>query len=205
MEIETFTGGVASTNAYLIKCEDSYLAVDAPEGFFSFIQDKTKSLAGLVLTHGHFDHIWDAATIAESYYCPVYYHQDDLPMFENPDIMSSFGLPPGVIKPVKGTHSLDQGDSLDFAPWSFKVLHIPGHSPGHICLYEESQKQLFGGDVLFAGSIGRTDFPGCSHEQLILGIKEKLFVLPSETSVYPGHGPETTIGEEQKHNPFLQD
>ncbi|MEM9444091.1 MAG: MBL fold metallo-hydrolase [Verrucomicrobiota bacterium] len=203
MEIQTYTGGVASTNAYLVKANGGHLAIDAPEGFWGYLKSNVETLLGLVLTHGHYDHIWDASKIIHQFGCPVYYHKADLVMFKNPDIMSGFGLPPGLINPVDVTHALGHDDSLSLSPWNFKVIHAPGHSPGSICFYEASQHILFGGDVLFAGSIGRTDFPGCSHDELIGHIKNKILTLPAKTVVYPGHGPSTSVEVEKNTNPFL--
>jgi glyoxylase-like metal-dependent hydrolase (beta-lactamase superfamily II) len=98
---------------------------------------------------------------------------------------------------------LDQGDSFEVGEHSFQIFHVPGHSPGGICLL--SDKHLFVGDVLFAGSIGRTDLPGGDFDALVSGVRERLFCLPDETIVYPGHGPNTTIGQERRMNPFVGD
>ncbi|MDZ4788289.1 MAG: MBL fold metallo-hydrolase [Blastochloris sp.] len=204
MKIQTYTGGLAETNAYLVEVEGGFLAIDAPEGFLNFLkQEKVKVLA-LVLTHGHWDHMWDAAAIVEWAKCPVYYHQADVPLMTQPEIMKNFGLPVDL-KPVKATRFLDQGDTYSLAPSKFTILHIPGHCLGSICLYEKEAGLIFGGDVLFQGGVGRWDLPGGSQVQLIQGIQKKLMTLPSATVVYPGHGDPTTIGEEKNSNPYLQD
>jgi glyoxylase-like metal-dependent hydrolase (beta-lactamase superfamily II) len=109
--------------------------------------------------------------------------------FPNPPVIESF---------------LSEGDSVEFGDSCFRILHVPGHSPGSVVFYSEKSEIIIVGDVLFNGSIGRTDLPKGNSDTLISGIKEKLFVLPDSTTVFPGHGPETTIGIEKKMNPFLQ-
>jgi glyoxylase-like metal-dependent hydrolase (beta-lactamase superfamily II) len=202
-QISIYTGGLAETNAYFLKLDDGWLAVDAPEGAADAIAENGLTVSALVLTHGHWDHIWDAAAVAGQFNCPVYYHRDDEPLCTNPKIMRSFGLPVDL-PPVRAVKFLAQGDTLAAAPYTFKILHVPGHCPGSICLYEEQHGFLFGGDVLFAGGVGRWDLPGGSEQLLIGGIREKLLPLPAATVVYPGHGPQTTIGEEKSRNPYLR-
>lgn len=203
MQIESYTGGVAQTNAFLLSCDEGVLIIDAPEGLHNFLIQQQKKVCGLFLTHGHFDHIWDASRIKDEFDCPVYYHKEDQPLFSNPQMMNLFGMSLDEIDPVVATKTLDEGDTLEVTPWKFDILHIPGHCPGSICLYEKSQHILFGGDVLFQGSIGRTDLPLCNHEALIDGIRKKLLPLPDKTRIYPGHGSETTILAEKKNNPFI--
>jgi len=124
-------------------------------------------------------------------------------LITHPELMRNFGLPIDL-KPVKATKFLEEGEVFEMAPFCFKILHIPGHCPGSICLYEEKEGLIFGGDVLFEGGVGRWDLPGGSQKQLISGIKGNLLGLPEKTVVYPGHGGVTTIGEEKAHNPYLQ-
>jgi glyoxylase-like metal-dependent hydrolase (beta-lactamase superfamily II) len=107
-------------------------------------------------------------------------------------------------QPPKPARFFREGDKIAFGNTTLEVIHVPGHSPGGVALYNEDEKMLIAGDILFYGSIGRTDLPGGEHELLINGIKEKLLVLDPSTQVFPGHGPETTIGDEIKNNPFLQ-
>ena len=199
--IKTYTGGLAETNAYFLEGKNGWLVIDAPEETADTITDWGLKAGALVLTHGHWDHIWDAADIAERHKCPVFYHQADKILCTQPGIMRDFGLPIDL-KPVQATRYLDQGDTLEFDPWTFKILHIPGHCMGSICLYEEKAGFVFGGDVLFAGAVGRWDLPGGSEKTLLDGIRKKLMTLPDKTIIYPGHGPETAIGMERKTNPF---
>lgn len=200
MEMECFTGGLAQTNGYLLKGEDGWLAVDAPEGFAGFCRGR--KVGALVLTHGHWDHIWDAAALVEEHGCPVYYHADDAPLITRPEVMIAFGLPVRL-RPVAATRHLEEGEVFPWEPWRFQILHVPGHCPGSICLYEAEAGVVFGGDVLFAGGVGRWDLPHGDRDLLLRGIREKLLVLPETVRVLPGHGPETSIGEEKATNPFL--
>ncbi len=198
-----FTGGLAETNAYLLKLQGHLLAIDAPEGFLNFLKTKNLKPHSLLLTHGHWDHIWDAAAIAEWATCPVYYHPDTAFLCLEPDSMLAFGLPK-KIQPVHATQLLDEKNPPPPAWPLAKLLHVPGHCPGSLCLYLPKTHQLFGGDVLFADGVGRWDLPGGSRDLLIAGIQKKILPLPPQTTVYPGHGPTTTVGREASSNPFLQ-
>jgi len=199
----TYTGGLAATNAYVLDLNGHLLAIDAPEGFLDFLKTKKIKPHSLFLTHGHWDHIWDAAAIAEWAACPVYYHPDTAFLCLNPDSMLTFGLPQ-KLKPIRATQTIDD---LNPPPTSWpnsQLLHVPGHCPGSLCLYLPQSNQLFGGDVLFADGVGRWDLPGGSRDLLITGIQKKILPLPPQTTVYPGHGPTTTVGREKLSNPFLQ-
>lgn len=202
MEIKTYTGGLAETHSYIVRGETSWLVIDAPQGVVEFLKQEKIKPSCLVLTHGHWDHIWDAAAIAREFSCPVCYHRDDEMLYTNPDCMRAFGLPV-KLEPVRADRFLTEGDTVELAPWSFRILHVPGHCPGSICLYESKAGVLFGGDVLFEGGVGRWDLPGGSNKILIQNIREKLLSLPDETIVYAGHGDSTTIGKEKKTNPFF--
>lgn len=203
MNILTYTGGLAETNAYFIESSEGWLIVDAPEGALNFAQKKNIRPTALVLTHGHWDHIWDAAKLVKEFECPVFYHQADEILCMQPEHMRSFGLPIRL-DPVAATRFLVQGDTFSHGEWNFHIFHIPGHCPGSICLYEKEAGIVFGGDVLFAGGVGRWDLPGGSKEMLLTGITQQLLTLPDETIVYPGHGPSTTIGEERQTNPYVK-
>jgi hydroxyacylglutathione hydrolase len=202
IELTVYTGGLVATNAYCIKGEKGWLIIDAPEGTADFLTESKMEPTAVVLTHGHWDHIWDASEIAEKFECPVYYHQADEILCMHPEKMKAFGAS-DQIKPIKATKFLSDGEILEHAPYSFQILHVPGHCPGSICLYEKNAGALFGGDVLFEGGVGRWDLPGGSNKTLIDGIREKLLTLPDETIIYPGHGAPTTINIEKKSNPFL--
>jgi hydroxyacylglutathione hydrolase len=202
MEILTYPGGLLETNSYAIKNGAGWLVIDAPEGTIQFLKQSGVKPESLILTHGHWDHMWEAAELAEEFSCPIYYHQADDYLCTNPDIMKVYGLP-HPITPIHATKFLSEGEIFEHGTWKFQIFHVPGHSLGSICLYESSTHVLFGGDVLFPGAVGRWDLPNGSKETLINGIKKKILPLPDDTIVYPGHGWATTIGHEKKTNPYL--
>ena len=168
----------------------------------SFISDNGLRPAMLLNTHCHLDHVFGNKFIAEEYGLTLQVHKHEEAVLQMaPASGLMFNLPfdnyTGELIFLKDRDVISlHGDFL-------QVIEAPGHSPGSICFYCEKQKFIIGGDVLFYQSIGRTDLPGGSHESLIKNIKEKLFVLPAEVKVYPGHGPTTAIGEEMKYNPYL--
>jgi glyoxylase-like metal-dependent hydrolase (beta-lactamase superfamily II) len=160
----------------------------------------------IVNTHGHFDHILANKALKEALGAPVAVpvaiHKSDAGMLTNP--LASFAFMVGAITPMPPADELLQdGQTLTFGDETLTVLHTPGHSPGGISL--AGQGLVFCGDALFRGSIGRTDFPGANHDLLLRSIRTRLLTLPDSTTVYPGHGPATTIGRERLTNPYLQD
>lgn len=203
MKIASYCGGIAATNAYYLP--EARTLVDAPEGALAWIGDNALAVDLLLLTHGHFDHVWDASAIKAATGCRVAYHPDDRPLIMDLGNQARmFGLDldaPGLEPDI----SLGDGAHIEAGPFKFKELHIPGHCPGSICFYCEAEKLVFGGDVLFAGGIGRTDLPGGSTAMLLGGIRKKLLTLPDATWIYPGHGPPTRIGRERESNPFLSE
>lgn len=197
--LEMFTGGALETNAYLIPCPEGNLLIDAPEGAAEAFRDIPISL--LVLTHGHFDHVWDAAEISRNHGCPVAMHATTQEMLADRNLLRRFGLDLEV-EPVPAGMLLKEGRQ-ELLGQSFDIFEVPGHCPGSLCLHSKKNALLFGGDVLFAGGVGRWDLPGGDRELLLEGIRTKLLPLPVETRLYPGHGPATTIGEEKLTNPYL--
>ena len=166
------------------------------------IQDKVLEPEYIVLTHGHFDHVAGLAWAKTEFACPVVMHRGDLSLLHTAaQYAGIFGFL--VEEPPEPDQYVEDGETIQFGNSVISVLHVPGHSPGSICLYAAAAGLLICGDVLFSGSIGRTDLFGGNHDQLIRGIREKLMVLPRETLVWPGHGPKTTIGAEYDTNPFL--
>jgi hydroxyacylglutathione hydrolase len=153
-------------------------------------------------THGHFDHILANRQVMEATHAPLAVHPDDAAMLTNP--LRSFSVFMGNLQPSPpATVLLKEGQVLEIGSIRLTVLHTPGHSPGSISLWYPEQKLVFSGDALFNMGIGRTDFPGGSFKVLAKSIQEQLFTLPDDTVVHPGHGPETTIGFERAHNPFV--
>jgi hydroxyacylglutathione hydrolase len=195
-----FTGGNLETNCYLIPCPEGNILVDAPEGSATAFEQKKVSL--LLLTHGHFDHVWDAASLASRQECPVVMHSVTQDIVNDRNLLRRIGLDLEVT-PVTATSFLSEGQ-ITLLGKTFSIFEVPGHCPGSICLHDSQDGLLYGGDVLFAGGVGRWDLPGGDRDLLIGGIRSKLLALPPETVVLPGHGPSTTIGREKTSNPYLQ-
>jgi hydroxyacylglutathione hydrolase len=195
-----FTGGSLETNSYLIPCPEGNILVDAPEGADAAFEKEKVSM--LLLTHGHFDHVWDAAGLAATQECPVVMHPVTQEIVNDRDLLRRIGLDLEVA-PVAATSLISEGPATLLGK-AFLVLEVPGHCPGSICLYDGQDGFLYGGDVLFAGGVGRWDRPGGDKDLLISGIRSKILTLPPETVVLPGHGPSTTIGRELATNPYLQ-
>ena len=153
-------------------------------------------------THCHFDHIMGVEFIRDEYKIPFMAHRDDAFWIEQAEAKArDFGFEVKPMKPIDAF--LKEGENIKFGNSELEVIHIPGHTPGHVVFYHAASEVLIAGDVLFYGSIGRTDLPGGNHSDLINGIKTKLFKLPDATKVYCGHGPETSLGFEKSTNPFL--
>lgn len=160
-------------------------------------------LVGIWLTHAHLDHINGVVPLSQHYPVPIYgpHQSDEFWIQQLPEITRLYRFPLG--QPFTPTAWLEEGMQLSVGQYIFEVLHIPGHTPGHVVFYCHEEQLLIAGDVLFYESIGRTDFPGSNHQDLILNIHQKLLTLPGNTRVIPGHGPMTTIGHEKQFNPFL--
>lgn len=167
-----------------------------------FIKSKNLKPVKLINTHGHFDHIFGIEQCRKAYNLNWEAHYGDNFWVEGAKEKAAlFGIPIQAVSLAEV--ELHDGDEINFGNSTLKVLHVPGHSPGSVCFYNEKSKILITGDVLFNGSIGRTDLPGGDYFTLINGIKSKLIVLPDDTDVFPGHGPATTIGDEKARNPYL--
>lgn len=212
MKIKTFEFNPLGVNTYLLYDETGEsVVVDAacffPEEYnllLDFLMDNNLVVKHLVNTHLHFDHIFGVNALASRFDLKLQAHRADVVLLENlPLQLQMFGINTETdYRPEIGSF-LEEGDLVSFGNQQLKVLHLPGHSPGSIVLCNEKAKKILVGDVLFNGSIGRTDLLGGSFEQLTEGIRTKLFILPDETEVYPGHGPKTTIGQEREFNPFV--
>nr|WP_279029419.1 MBL fold metallo-hydrolase [Snodgrassella alvi] len=174
------------------------------ERLLSAVSQHQLKLQAIWLTHGHLDHASGVADLTEQQSVPVLgpHQSDNYWLQALPEITANYGFP--VSKPLTPTRWLEDGDELSVGEHKFIVYHIPGHTPGHVVFYNQENNLLIAGDVLFHESIGRTDFPGGNHADLIHGIQSKLLTLPDSTRVLPGHGPMTTIGHEKLHNPYLR-
>lgn len=173
------------------------------EAVDNFIKKNDLTVTHLINTHLHIDHVFGNKHVSDTYDVKPQLHADDMALGSRVKQQAQmFGMPesPENVEPGK---YLKEGDIIHIGNGELKVLHVPGHSPGSIVLYDKKDGFAIVGDVLFQGSIGRTDLPGGNHQQLIEGIKEKLLTLPDDTVIYPGHGPHTTIGDEKRYNPYL--
>ena len=203
---------VAVTNCWVIAPERGGPAViiDAPpdvEGIARLVADLDVVPVALLGTHGHIDHIGGVGAAVGRFSVTAYLHPDDDWLAADPleQVKRLWGVvPPGDYEPPERYEALADGQVLELAGMRFTTLHTPGHTPGHCCFHLESEGLLFSGDQLFAGSIGRTDLPGGSFEDLMRSMQDKVLVLDDGTDVLPGHGPTTTIARERATNPFLQ-
>jgi len=207
MIVETFEAGPVATNGYLVADHRGgrALAIDAPQGAAAAMVEQAREwktpIVYLINTHGHWDHFLDNAELVRRTGAKFGIHRDSAPLLTVPQT-EFFGLDLKV-EPVPPDFFLEEGVPFTVGDLEFEILHCPGHCPGSVVLFERKERAAFVGDVLFAGSIGRTDLPGGDHQTLIAAIRDKLLPLGDEVRVFPGHGPTTTIGEERRSNPFL--
>lgn len=206
-KIRVYSGGPVMCNGYLLEGKDGYVAVDAPEGFADWALSQMPEgavLRHLLLTHQHFDHVQDAARLKQRTGCILHAHSRYSTALTLEDLArGSWGLPLHV-QPFEVDDAM--GDACKSARWgglSWSIYHIPGHSPDSLVYEVPELGMLLTGDVLFAGSIGRTDFPGGNYQALVTGIREKLAPLDPHLRIGSGHGPESTLKEELLNNPYL--
>ena len=206
LKIQQYVVGSVATNCYFAINDDTkeVLIID-PGAAAKQLAEKVKEYgllpAGILLTHGHFDHALAAAELSELLNIKVYAHEAEQETLEKPGLNLS-GWEGKSESYSADVYTKDEQE-LELAGFKVRVLFTPGHTVGGCCYYLKEQNAVFSGDTLFEGSIGRTDFPKGSASQLIRAIKEKLMVMPDETAVYPGHGEMTSIGMERVNNPFL--
>jgi hydroxyacylglutathione hydrolase len=209
MIFESFMVGMLQTNCYLVGDEETRRAVVIdPGGDSKRIAERLMSLnlelSGILNTHAHFDHVMEAWLLRKQAGGEIYMSATDEPLLTNRMVgMSAVLTDAGDVKTCTIDRYIKEGDEIHVGSLRFDVIETPGHTPGHVSFHLPAAKILFVGDTLFAGSIGRTDFPGGSYEQLIRSVREKIFPLPGDTMVYPGHGPETTVEREKRINPFF--
>ncbi|MGH7578386.1 MAG: MBL fold metallo-hydrolase, partial [Longimicrobiales bacterium] len=207
IEVRSFVAPGFGENAYLVWRPGSGSAVAIDPGAAAETMADTLSAEGLwleavLLTHAHIDHIEGVAPLVRRTGAPVHLHVADAPFYRGVGVQASqFGME--IEEPPPVDRALEHGQVLELAGLMFQVRHVPGHSPGHVVLYIEDAGVAFSGDVVFQGSIGRTDLPGGSYQTLMRSIREKVLTLPPETTLLSGHGPPTTVAHEARSNPFL--
>ena len=207
MKVGKFVLGPVATNCYIGINEETKecFIVDpatCPPEFVSYIKNAGLTVKAVLLTHGHFDHIMGLGALLKEFPVPVYAHEAERDVLESEQLNSSASML-GQPYSFSGADYVTNRQELRIAEFEIRVIYTPGHTIGGCCYYIEKEKTLFSGDTLFHGSVGRTDLPTGSMGQLVSSVRDRLFVLPDDTQVYPGHMEETTIGYEKKYNPFI--
>lgn len=210
MKIAVFTVNAFQENSVVLHDETGACAIVDP-GFSnaaecdelrSFISNNQLKPVLLLNTHCHIDHILGNRFVLDEYGLKPQIHVLDLPLLQSAGTIAQlYGL--NYDPSPEPEHFFEEGDIVSFGNTKLEVLHLPGHAPGHVIFVHRDSKNIIAGDVIFRGSIGRTDLPGGNHEQLLNSIRQKLFSLPDDFIIYPGHGPETTVGIEKTSNPFF--
>lgn len=210
IKIEKFVVNPLQENTFVVS-DETGACIFVDPGFYyeeehtevkEYVEDNNLKPVKIVNTHCHFDHIMGVEFLRKEYGIPFHAHAEDAYWIEKAEEQGEmFAINMKKVAPTD--YHFSEKETVKFGNTEFKIIHIPGHSPGHVVFYNEKNSLLIAGDVLFYGSIGRTDLPGGNYNELISGIKNKLFPLPDETKVYCGHGQETTIGFEKSSNPFL--
>jgi len=204
--IECIPNGLVQSNVYIVASNGEGVVIDCgcpPEKILEIAQSREIELKHVIITHGHFDHIYYIDQLRDLINSPVHIHEKDAVCLSDPFLNGLAHFPvQGSFTFRPADNLLRDGDVIECSGLSFKIIHTPGHTKGGICILVENA--LFTGDTLFNASIGRTDFPGGSMDEIIRSIKGKLYTLPDDTNVYPGHGITTTICYEKKYNPFCR-
>lgn len=196
------------TNAYLWRDPErgEALLIDAPPGAADAVADHLRHsgdrLVGVWLTHGHWDHMLDAASF-NAKGIPIWAHEGDRALIEDPESMAAFSMPGLRMRPARIARWLEHGERLELWGREVEVRHVPGHSPGSVLFYFPDDEVACSGDVVFAGGVGRTDLPLASWDELERSIRGQVYSLPDETVLLPGHGEPTTVGDERRSNPFI--
>ena len=207
MEILTFTGGAFVQNTLLVVCDDGRTALLIDPGAatpdaLAVVRDLDLDVAAILLTHAHLDHVEGVGVAKRDTKAPIHLHPLDRILYDNaPAQAAAFGVPCDDLPPPDA--QLVPGVNLAFGGTEFEVVFAPGHAPGHVMFVSVSEPVAIVGDVIFMGSIGRTDLPGGDYQVLMNSIRSQVLPMPSDTRLLPGHGPETTVGHERGTNPFL--
>lgn len=205
MIIKTLAVGPIMANCFIVGCPETLEGVvidpgDEADKILQFVNDSNLRVINILNTHGHFDHVSANRGIHAATGAPILIHALDAPMLQNISASAANWGFAAQDSPAPG-RTIDEGDTIRFGKITLKVIHTPGHTPGGVSFYADGH--AFVGDTLFAGSIGRTDFPGGDFRTLKSSIQDRLFVLGDDIRVHTGHGPETTIGREKQYNPFV--
>ncbi len=207
LQVQCFTFNAFEENTYVVYDDTKACAIVDPgcyeqheqETLSAFIEEHALQVAHLINTHAHIDHVVGNQYVQATYDVPLALHQQEIPILQAADQYAAmYGFT--AYQPIEAEKLLTAGDTIQLGNESLSVLHVPGHSPGHLALYSQQAKLCLCGDVLFKNSIGRTDLPGGDHTLLFQSIQQQLFPLGDEVVIYPGHGPVTTIGEEKSNN-----
>ncbi|WP_298269198.1 MBL fold metallo-hydrolase [Geobacter sp.] len=207
MIFDTVVVGPLGVNCFILGCEETGEGVVVDPGadagrILEHVRSRGLAIRYVVNTHGHFDHVGGNRPVVEATGAKLLIHRDDVPFLGRAaDVAAMYGLT--TENSPEPDIFLEDGATLSFGNCTMAILHTPGHTPGGCCLYLEKEGKVITGDTLFAESVGRTDFPGSSHEALMASIRTKLLTLPDATQVFPGHGPSTTIGRERLYNPYI--
>lgn len=207
LKIEQMVLGVCQTNCYYVYREGSKEALvfdpaDAGDQIYQTITRQGFHIAGILLTHGHFDHIWGSKQLRELTGVKIYAYEGEKALCNDAELNVSAQM--GRPYTVEADQYLKDGEEITLSGLTCRLIATPGHTAGSCCYYFEADRVLISGDTLFQESVGRTDFPTGSMSALLRSIKERLFLLPDDVKVYPGHGGMTEIGIEKKYNPFCQ-
>tara|TARA_B100001939_G_C16919327_1_gene608525 strand:+ start:688 stop:1332 length:645 start_codon:yes stop_codon:yes gene_type:complete len=214
MKIKTFTFNPFAENTYVVYDEETKDCIIIDPGcydsseekiLFNFISSKKLVPKRLINTHCHIDHIFGNNFVMKNWNIKLFTHKKEEELLnQSENIAKSYGFENYQPSP-KADSFIDENDNIELGKEQFKIFFTPGHSPGHICLYNKKNNFLISGDVIFMNSIGRTDLPGGNHKTLIESINTKIINLPDETTIYCGHGPSTTLVNEKINNPFLNE
>lgn len=207
LELDILVVGPVETNCYIVSNNSKEALVidpgDDSNKIISFLDKKGLKPLAILITHGHFDHIDGADGLRRIYNIPLYVHEEDEQLLYNANLNCSllFNLPAVTID--KADELITKDQELKIGDFNVEVVHLPGHTPGHVLYIFKEMGWVFCGDVVFEGSVGRTDFPLSNTKELFEGIKESILTLPSDYTLYPGHGNKTTVGKEYETNPFF--
>ncbi|MFA9465376.1 MAG: MBL fold metallo-hydrolase [Velocimicrobium sp.] len=208
MKIQRLMLGMIQTNCYIVSDERTKEAIvidpaDEAEKIIAFLKEHQLSLQAILLTHGHFDHIYGTEDLRNYFSVKVYANNTEKELLKNPEWNCSSHIAREIS--LIADEWVNDGDKLEFGSLSCEVIETPGHTRGSVCYYFKLQNCLFSGDTLFLESIGRSDMPTGNGHQIIESVRTKLMPLPDETKVYPGHGAETSIGYERRNNPYINE